>query len=74
MNCYFFCKSLQGLLFASFVFFLSCVLFLGSAKAAGPPFPFPGSSRGQQAIEALADRLPAVASEYGKSAEKLKNM
>lgn len=74
MNCYFFCKSLQNLLFASFVFFLSCVLFLGSAKAAGPPFPFPGSSRGQQAIEALADRLPAVASEYGKSAEKLEEV
>lgn len=45
-----------------------------SSRSAGPPFPFPGGKRGQVAIESMKDRLPAVASRYGKSPEKLKKL
>jgi hypothetical protein len=53
------------------------VILLGEADAKpltspGQPFSFPGGKRGLEAITALEDRLPEVASRYGKSAEKLK--
>jgi len=57
--------------------FLLVLLGTGYAKppeSAGPPFSFPGSKKGQEAITALRDRLPAVASRYGKSPEKLKKL
>ena len=50
------------------------ILFPLAAGAQGPPFPFPGSTRGQEAIEALGDRLPEVAMRYGKSAERLQEL
>ena len=58
----------------TFVFLL---VLLGSGhakplKSQGPPFSFPGGKRGQEAITALQERLPKVASRYGKSGEKLK--
>jgi hypothetical protein len=53
------------------------LVLLGAAiakplKSPGPPFSFPGGKRGQEAITSLQERLPGVASRYGKSAEKLK--
>ena len=57
------------------VVFTLMLIGTGNAKAdkpPGPPFSFPGGKRGQEAITALQERLPAVASRYGKSAEKLK--
>jgi hypothetical protein len=45
---------------------------MSNAKQPGPPFSFPGGKRGQQAIDTLRERLPEVASRYGKSAKKLK--
>jgi hypothetical protein len=55
----------------SFFFFLM-LLGISNAKQPGPPFP--GGKRGQQAITALQERLPEVASRHGKSAEKLKEI
>ena len=55
----------------TFIFFLM-LLGISNAKQPGPPFP--GGKRGQQAITALQDRLPEVASRNGKSAEKLKEI
>jgi hypothetical protein len=51
------------------------LLGAGNAKtlqSQGPPLSFPGGKRGQEAITALQERLPEVASRYGKGAEKLK--
>jgi len=53
------------------------VILLGAGNAKpltspGPPFSFPGGKRGREAVTALEERLPEVASRYGKSAEKLK--
>jgi len=45
--------------------------FAQTLQPAGPPISFPGGRRGQEAISALQDRLPAIASRYGKSVEKL---
>jgi hypothetical protein len=45
-----------------------------SLKSQGPPFPFPGGKKGQEAITALQGRLPEVASKHGKSAQKLKKI
>ena len=55
----------------SFIFFLM-LLGISNAKQPGPPFP--GGKKGQEAITVLQDRLPEVASRYGKSAEKLKEI
>jgi hypothetical protein len=57
--------------------FIFLLVLLAAAQAKplkqqGPPFSFPGGKRGQEAITALQGRLPAVASRYGKSVEKLK--
>ena len=57
--------------------FIFILLLLGAGnakphKSPGPPFPFPGGKRGQEAINALQNRLPAIASRYGKKAEKLR--
>ena len=41
-------------------------------QSQGPPLSFPGGKRGREAITALQERLPEVASRYGKGAEKLK--
>ena len=57
----------------TFIFILM-QLGVSIAKDPAPPFPFPGGKRGQEAITALQDRLPEVASRYGKSAEKLKKI
>ena len=59
--------------------FIFILLFLATGYAQphnppGPPFPFPGGRKGQEAISALQDRLPQVASRYGKSAEELKRI
>jgi len=59
--------------------FIFILLFLGAGyaqplKSKGPPFPFPGGKRGQEAITALRDRLPKVASRYGKKPKKLKKL
>ena len=35
-----------------------------SLKSQGPPFPFPGGKKGQEAITALQGRLPEVASKH----------
>ena len=65
-------KTLSGALFA----LLGLALFLGAGFAgpSGPPSQFPGGRRGLEAITSLQDRLPAVASNYGKSAERLKEI
>ena len=42
------------------------LLGISNAKQPGPPFAFPGGKRGQEAINALRERLPEVASRYGK--------
>ena len=57
-------------------FFAVLVLILLSqpTMGQGPPFSFPGGKRGQEAINALQNRLPEVASRYGKSTEKLKEI
>ncbi len=57
-----------------FFMMLLGVGYAKSQKSPGPPFAFPGGKRGQEAINALQDRLPKVASRYGKSAEKLKKL
>jgi len=68
----------RQLIIANLTFiFILVLLATGQAKptkSPGPPFPFPGGKRGQEAITALEDRLPAVASRYGKSPEKLKKL
>jgi hypothetical protein len=63
-------------LFLCFNLTFICVLttFLLPAEAQGPPFPFSGSTRGQEAITVLGERLPAVAQKYGKSPKKLKQI
>jgi hypothetical protein len=66
----------RKLIFAYFIFIFVLVL-VGSGNAKpfkpqGPPFSFPGGKRGQEAITALQDRLPAVASRYGQNTGKLK--
>ena len=40
----------------------------------GPPDPFPGGKGGQQAIDALGDRLPEVAAAYGMTADHLRDL
>ena len=65
---------LVAILTSFFVFLLLGTGMAKPSKSPGPPFPFPGATRGQDAITALQDRLPAVASRYGKSPEKLKNL
>ncbi|MBW2522017.1 MAG: PKD domain-containing protein, partial [Deltaproteobacteria bacterium] len=47
------------------------LMLLVAAAGAKPPSAFPGGKRGQEAIVALQERLPAIASRYGKSAEVL---
>ena len=59
--------------------FILLLLLVGAGhakplKSQGPPFPFPGGKRGQEAINALRERLPHVASRYGKSPDKLKKL
>jgi hypothetical protein len=64
---------LKTLMVASFSFAILVMSpGMSSAKQPGPSFTFPGGTRGQEAINALRERLPEVASHYGKSAEKLK--
>ena len=68
----------RRLIIANLTFFLIMLLagagYAKPTKTPGPPFPFPGGKRGQEAITALQDRLPEVASRYGKSPEKLKKL
>jgi PKD repeat protein len=45
-----------------------------SASAAAQPDDFPRSPRGEEAISALADRLPDVAAAYGMSAQELSDL
>ena len=66
-------KIVKTLAIATFVIVCLVILpGLSSAKQPCPPFSFPGGKRGQEAINALRERLPEVASRYGKNAEKLK--
>ncbi len=66
----------RRLIITNFTFIFLLVLLTAAHakpfKSHGPPFSFPGGKRGQEAITALQNRLPQVASRYGKSAEKLK--
>ncbi len=57
----------------AFIFLMLLVAAAGAKPqtAAKPPSAFPGGKRGQEAIVALQERLPAIASRYGKSAEVL---
>lgn len=50
---------------------LAGLLTLGARAGAAQPEPFPRAPRGQDAVDALGDRLPAVAAAYGHSAESL---
>jgi len=68
-------NSVDRLLVVNLSIFLVFFL-LGGAHAAplknqGPPFSFPGGKRGQEAILALQQKIPEIASRYGRSAEKL---
>ena len=65
----------NSLLVVNLCLFMVLIL-LGSAhakplNAQGPPFSFPGGKRGQEAVLALHQKLPDIASHYGRSPEKL---
>jgi len=64
---------IPGLTFVFILLFLG-ITYAKPLKPKGPPFPFPGGKRGQEAITALRHRLPQVASRYGKNPKKLKKL
>ena len=65
-------KLLVATLAGTFLVLLVAAAGAKPQNAARPPSFFPGGKRGQEAIAALQQRLPAIASRYGKDAAMLK--
>ncbi|MFC1980932.1 Ig-like domain-containing protein [Chloroflexota bacterium] len=62
------------LLYALLASVLVLTMIPNVVKAQEPEPPFPGAKRGQQAVEALRDRLPEVALKHMNSAQELKQI